>query len=582
MATADYFVLTLYLFGMIGLGVYYALKNTNLSEMFAAGGASPWWVSGLSGFMTMFSAGTFVVWGGIAYKYGLVAVSINLTYGIAALIVGYFLAARWKNIGLRTPAQFVELRFGKSSVQLYIWMMMIFRIVGCAIALYALAVLICALIPLQEGHLLRDAETGNLSVLWATLIFGGIVVGYTMAGGLWAVLMTDVLQFIVLNLAVLFTVPLILIKTGGLSSTLQALPDGFMQPVGGGYGWLFLLGWVTINFFMIGGEWAFAQRFISVPSAKDAKKSAYLFGFLYLVSPIFWLAPPLLYRAITADAPAEEAYILAAKSVLPVGLVGLMIAAMFSATASLVSSQLNVFAGALTDPVAQKLLKSGGTESKALWIGRGFTALLGVILIILAALVPYMGGAEKVIVSATSLLVGPLIAPSIWGMLTKRVDQKSVWFAFLSAILATVAFYGLLKPEGLFSSIPAFDGISLWASENQRSVNLIIGLVVPNFALALHHFVKKEEAPGVARIAALAADNIGNQQVKASTEPFYVIAVCLGISSLVMFALGVFAAANDKLTLFIFSAILLAIGAAAFVFAKRSNKSSNDNLVENA
>jgi len=77
--------------------------------MFAAGGQSPWWTSGLSAFMTMFSANTFVVWGGIAYKMGLVAVIINLMYGVAALLVGYFVAGRWKNLGIETPAQFIHL-----------------------------------------------------------------------------------------------------------------------------------------------------------------------------------------------------------------------------------------------------------------------------------------------------------------------------------------------------------------------------------------------------------------------------------------------------------------------------------------
>ncbi len=86
--------------------------------------------------------------------------------------------------------------------------MMVFRIIGVAVSLYSLAIILVAMMPLEEGNPLRDPTTGNLSLCWAVLIFGGIVVIYTMAGGLWAVLMTDVLQFIVLNLAILFVVPL--------------------------------------------------------------------------------------------------------------------------------------------------------------------------------------------------------------------------------------------------------------------------------------------------------------------------------------------------------------------------------------
>jgi Na+/proline symporter len=88
-------------------------RNTNLKQMFAAGHQSPWWVAGLSGFMTMFSAGTFVVWGGLAYRSGLVAVAVNMAYGVAALLAGTFLAARWRALGVDSPSQYVRLRFGE-------------------------------------------------------------------------------------------------------------------------------------------------------------------------------------------------------------------------------------------------------------------------------------------------------------------------------------------------------------------------------------------------------------------------------------------------------------------------------------
>ena len=82
---------------------------------------------------------------------------------------------------------------------------------------------------------------------------------------------------------------------------------------------------------------------------------------MYLFSPFLWLLPPLVWR-ISTPIPdgatdgeitnlAENAYILSCKSVLPVGLIGLMLAAMFSATASMVSAQLNVFSGVLTSDI---------------------------------------------------------------------------------------------------------------------------------------------------------------------------------------------------------------------------------------
>ncbi|MGE9267998.1 MAG: sodium:solute symporter family transporter, partial [Verrucomicrobiales bacterium] len=144
MHPADWSVLLIYLLGTVFLGVFLGRLVKNSSDLFGAGGTSPWWASGLSGFMTMFSANTFVVWGSIAFSSGLVAVSINLMYGVAALLVGYFVAARWKGMGVETPAEYVKLRFGKGALHFYTWSMMIFRVVGTAAALYALGKILVA------------------------------------------------------------------------------------------------------------------------------------------------------------------------------------------------------------------------------------------------------------------------------------------------------------------------------------------------------------------------------------------------------------------------------------------------------
>ena len=113
MSSLDYVVLAVYLAGTLGLGIFFYFRNKTSEDMFSAGGQSPWWVSGLSSFMTIFSAATFVVWGGIAYKYGVVALSINMCYGTASLVVGYFVASKWKKTGVHTPSEYISLRFGE-------------------------------------------------------------------------------------------------------------------------------------------------------------------------------------------------------------------------------------------------------------------------------------------------------------------------------------------------------------------------------------------------------------------------------------------------------------------------------------
>ncbi|MCB1209537.1 MAG: hypothetical protein KDK97_09435, partial [Verrucomicrobiales bacterium] len=401
MTAPDYITLLLYVVGLFVISTLSARRTSNHQEMFSAGRSSPWWASGLSGFMTMFSAGTFVVWGGIAYEHGFVAVAINTCYGIAALLAGYLVAGKWNALGVSTPAEFVQLRFGKTGLHFFTWTMLVKRILGVSVSLYALAVLLVALVPLD--------------LTFAIILFGSIVVLYTMQGGLWAVLMTDVLQFIVLTVVVLMVAAMMISGTDFDGFT-DRVPAHFFDPVTAKYGWFFLVGWVTINFFIIGAEWAFVQRYLAVRSPRDAKKSAYLFGVMYLITPLFWMLPPLLYRGQVSSVDKEQAYILASQSVLPPGMLGLMFAAMFSATASMVSSQLNVFAGVLTNDFYRPFFNPTASESTLVKTGRIFTAVLGALLVTAAILVPRLGGAEKLIISINSLLVVPLFAPTLWGL----------------------------------------------------------------------------------------------------------------------------------------------------------------------
>lgn len=569
MASEDFLVFAFYVLGMLGIGLYFAIKAKTADDMLNAGGQSPWWVAGLSGFMTMFSAGTFVVWGGLAYSQGLVAIIINLGYGIAALIVGWLVAGKWQRLGLRTPADYVELRFGIAAVRLYTWFMMVFRLIGAGVALYALAVIVAALIPLDAGNLLRDPETGNLSVAIAALIFGLVIVLYTMAGGLWAVLMTDVVQFIVLNLAVLLMVPLIVMNAGGLDQVIAKAPEGFFSLTGGDYGWYFIVGWALIHVFMIGGEWAFAQRFISVPSEKDARKSAWLFGILYLVSPFLWLAPPLIFRTIVPDAPVEQAYILAAQSVLPAGVIGLMLAAMFSATASLVSSQLNVFAGVIASPWIRRLERAGASASSSINAVRVATVVLGVGLVALAAAVPVLGGAEALIISATSLLVGPLLAPSVWGLIDRNIGFGAVLatliFAILLGLVAKVGF----AEGGVFTGIGPFMPVAEWVAANRVSVDLTIGIVAPMVVLTVASlFAREPSAGGTAIFERLSTKRKIEGTLARGSEAHGIVAVSLGSSGLVLGLIAIFSE-KESLVTGVFAGLVLMIGGVSAILAKK-------------
>jgi len=571
MAIADWTVLIAYLVGTVLLGVVLGRLVKNSSDMFSAGGTSPWWASGLSAFMTMFSANTFVVWGSIAFDVGMAAVMINLMYGVAALLVGVFVAGRWKGMGIETPAEYVRLRFGKGALHFYTWSMMVLRVVGTAAALYALAKILVALMPLDEGNMLRDPETGNLSLRWAILIFGSVVALYTIIGGLWAVLMTDVLQFIILNLAVLFVVPLALHQVGGLGGFIEAAPEGFFDLVKEEkYSVFFLAGWAAIHFFMIGAEWAFVQRFLCVPTKKDARKSTFLFGALYLCSPLLWLLPPMIYRVSNPGADAEQAYILACQSVLPIGMVGLMLAAMFSATASMVSSQLNVFSGVLTHDIYKPLAKAS-TAKSLLRAGRIFTVLLGILLIGIALQIEKLGQVKDLIIGITELMVVPLLAPSLWGVFSRKIGGRAVWITGLSGFGLGVLIRFGFGADGFLSDIEFLETVNAWVMANANFLKTFVGVIFPVGVLTIIQLMSRGEDAGWKAVAALASEELAEETdhpKQSNPMAAKVVAWCLIVCGLMMFSL-IFVNESSHGILAGFGAILFLIAGTIFFMIRR-------------
>jgi Na+/proline symporter len=486
--------------------------------------------------MTMFSAGTFVVWGGIAFKAGLVAVTISMCLGISALFVGYFLAGRWRRLGVSSAAEYITLRYGKWALNFYTWFNILYRLLGMAVALYSLAVVLQAIVP-ENINSSVQSFTAISAVNFIIIFCGIIIIAYAIFGGLWSVLITDVLQFAILMVAVISVIPLGFIKLGGISAFLQQVPEGFFKPVNHEFTWLFMAAWVVIHMFKIGGEWAFVQRFICVPKTSDARKATYLFGVMYFVSPILWFLPPMMYRVVDASANAEQAYVLACKFALPDGLLGLMAAAMFAATVSMIDSELNVFAGVLTKDFYKRIWKKA-TEKMQVLVGRILTLLLGTLVTILAILVPAMGGAEDIIVSITSLVAGLTVLPVLWGMFSRKITQQGIFVAILvTGAIFFIIKYGLLYPDGWFitDSPGAFQS---WILLNARTIEAVCGAIVPFMVLFVIEFFSGKQSPHFIKIDQninLEAEN----EMQSSLFPAKIMAVAIAILALIIALLAV-------------------------------------------
>ena len=195
MEILDYITIAVFAAGIMFVGSLFSSTGKNMKSFFAGGGNVPWWISGLSLFMGFFSAGTFVVWGSIAYSMGFVAVTIQLTMAAAGFAVGLFIAPRWNKTGCLTAAEYITRRYGASTQKLYTYIFLFISIFTTGSFLYPIAKIIevAAGIPLSSS----------------ILILGVFCMIYVSLGGLRAVVVTDVLQFIILFAAVIIVIPLV-------------------------------------------------------------------------------------------------------------------------------------------------------------------------------------------------------------------------------------------------------------------------------------------------------------------------------------------------------------------------------------
>lgn len=477
MTISDYIIIIVYFIGLLVLGGVLSRNIKSSKEMFIAGKNSSWWLSGLSTYMTLFSAGTFVVWGGVAYRSGLVAVTIGMTLGFASLLIAKYIAGRWSKMGIDSPAEYIGIRFNKLLIKFYSIIGIIGRGVHMAVSLYAVSLLMVSLIPLPSDNFFCDPNTGHLAVSYVVLILGLITLIYTAAGGFIAVLMTDAVQFAVLIAIVLIMIPLSLQSIGGIHNFISESPDGFFYLFSDKYTWKWMILWFFLNLFVIGGDWAFVQRYISTPKAKDAKKNAYLVGVLYLITPIIWYLPSMIYRTIDSNVNPEQSYMLMGQHVLGAGTIGLLIAAMVSATLSTVSSTLNVFANVITYDFYRPF-RPKSSEKTLIRVGRIFTYLYGIIITIIAVLIPYLGGSEKIAVWVLTAIIPPLFIPSLWGLFSHRIGFKSVWWTLGITYLIAIIIKVDIIPGSFINA-----HIDLINAFNGFGVPVIILLVIELFTI---------------------------------------------------------------------------------------------------
>jgi Na+/proline symporter len=202
----------------------------------------------------------------------------------------------------------------------------------------------------------------------------------------------------------------------------------------GEFGWVYLVSWTIMVSFGYNTS-AMAQRYFSVDDERSARKVALLCCGLFALGAFLWFIPPMVMRIIYPDLhavwpsmpnPSEASYAVASLTLLPHGLIGVMLAAMFSATMATLSGMFNVKAAILSKDVYQALFRKDADERELLRVGWITTFLLGGVTTVIAVVMALSGqsvfGVMLKFNTLISLAYGP---PALLGLVVRRTPPWS-------------------------------------------------------------------------------------------------------------------------------------------------------------
>ncbi|WP_287680630.1 sodium:solute symporter family protein [Bacteroides sp.] len=523
----DYITIILFSIGVLITGVSFSKTGKDMKSFFSGGGNVPWGMSGLSLFMGFFSAGTFVVWGSIAYSYGMVSIIIQLTMAVAGYAVGTWIAPRWHRTHSLTAAEYITGRLGVKTQKTYTYIFLAVSVFTTGSFLYPVAKIV-------------EVTTG-IPLTTAIFALGAFSMVYVALGGLRGVVVTDVLQFVILFAAVVIAVPLAFDKIGGVGTFFEKVPEGFFELFEGEYTPGFVIAFAIYNMFFLGGNWAYVQRYTSVKTERDSRKTGWLFGVLYTISPILWMLIPMIYRVYNPSLSGlenEGAYLLMCKEAMPDGLLGLMLGGMIFATASSLNATLNISAGVVTNDIFKRM-RPNASEETLMNVARISTWGFGIMAIIVALLIRSMGGIVNVVISVAALTGVPVYLPVIWSLFSKRQTARTI----LSATFISLAI------NLIFKFVTPHFGLAL-----DRTWEMIVGTAVPVILLAgievvlkAKEFIAPEYMAYISgRNVRMRQENAGDTEESKRTDRFTqkVLGIGLGLSGVLITVLGFIAEEN--------------------------------------
>ena len=256
-----------------------------------------------------------------------------------------------------------------------------------------------------------------------------------------------------MSIGVVILVPLALKQAGGLSDFVNNAPAGFFGISAPEYDWIYIVLLILMVTLSTASFWSYIQRFYCVPRERDVVKLSLMVVALEVIGPPLILLPAMAAKQfLSPDIDAAQVYPLLCIQVLPVGLVGLIIAAMFSATMSMLSSDYNVCASVLTNDVYRRVIRPQASVKELVLVGRLSTLLIGCIAVVVAWFVNRTSGAggDKLfrnMVTLFSIAVAPIAIPMVLGLFSRKMTNRGALTGFLCGLAAGCVVFAYVPDE---------------------------------------------------------------------------------------------------------------------------------------
>ncbi len=472
----NYLVLGVYFIGMLFLGFFFMRREGSTDDFFKAGGRIPWWAAGISIFATTLSAITFIAIPAKSYATDWRMFMFNMSIIIIApVIIRYFLPF-FRRFNFDTAYQYLEVRFDRSVRWLASALFVIFMVSRIAVVLF---------LP----SLALSVVTG-FSIYWAIIIMGVVTIIYCTSGGMEAVIWGDVIQgFILLFGAITALVFMLAGVDGGLGGFIDITAQhhkfhtfdfrfDFSQPVF----WVVLMGGLANTLITYTSDQSVVQRYMTTRDEKATGRSIWLNGFLTVpVSIIFFLLGTALFAYYTSNPEHLSAVNPNIDSVfpqfivtqMPTGVAGVLIAAIFAAAMSTLSSNLNSVSAVITTDF-YKVLAAKANHKRQMAVARWSGIIVGVFGITMALMLATWNIASlwDQFNTFLGLLTAGLGALFVMGIFFPRISGR----AALTGVLTGIVILVLVKNHTTLSFL-LYGFVGLVASV---LLALIFSLVFPN------------------------------------------------------------------------------------------------------